>query len=268
MSSVPARFPKAPEPVTKKCLLCECVNRTVINEEIISLEFIWAGPEPLGGQFFMIKPEHSGVFLGRPLSAAGWKPSIALEEPGLLRFLIVKRGRGTGELFNIREGGRAELSGPLGNSWAAAGADIPEGPAALISGGAGVAPLACYAPELKNRPFDFYAGFKSGSYGLEDIKARSLIIATEDGSEGLQGRIPDFFSPAGYNIVYCCGPEVMLKTVAAICSEAGVPCFVSMERRMACGAGACLGCTVKTWNGNKRCCADGPVFVSEEICFE
>jgi NAD(P)H-flavin reductase len=216
----------------------------------------------------MIKPGHSGVFLSRPLSAAGWKPSIVPEKPGTVRFLIIKRGPGTGELFSLREGGKAELSGPLGNSWSDAGAGIPEGPAALISGGVGVAPLACCVPELGNRPFDFYAGFKSDSYGLEDVKARSLIIATEDGSEGLQGKIPDFFSPAGYSIVYSCGPEPMLKAVAAICKEAGVPCFISMERRMACGVGACLGCTVKTWEGNRCCCADGPIFPAAEVCFD
>jgi NAD(P)H-flavin reductase len=216
----------------------------------------------------MIKPGHSGVFLSRPFSAAGWKPPAVLEEPGTVRFLIVKRGPGTDELFSLREGDRAELSGPLGNSWADAGADIPEGPAALISGGVGVAPLACCAPELGNRPFDFYAGFKSGSYGLESVKPRSLIIATEAGSEGLRGKIPDFFSPAGYSVVYSCGPEAMLKTVAAVCGEAGVPCFISMERRMACGVGACLGCTVKTWGGNRRCCADGPIFSAVEVCFE
>jgi NAD(P)H-flavin reductase len=57
----------------------------------------------------------------------------------------------------------------------------------------------------------------------------------------------------------------MLKTVAAICKDNGVPCLVSLERRMACGVGACLGCTVSTWNGNSRCCIEGPVFNAQEI---
>jgi NAD(P)H-flavin reductase len=133
-----------------------------------------------------------------------------------------------------------------------------------------VAPLAYFARELTAAvmDYDFYAGFKGGSYGLEDVKARSLTIASEDGSEGLKGRIPDFFSPAGYSAVFCCGPEIMLKIIAAACAGTGTPCFISMERRMACGAGACLGCTVKTWKGNRRCCADGPVFNAEEISFE
>jgi NAD(P)H-flavin reductase len=215
----------------------------------------------------MIKAEFGGVFLGRPISTAGWEMPVP-GDPGILRFIIARRGRGSEELMNLRKGSRAELSGPLGNCWADAGAVIPEGPVALISGGVGVAPLACYVPELGERPYDFYAGFKSRPFGLEKIKPRSLVIATEDGSEGLQGRIPDFFSPKGYSIVFSCGPAPMLKTIADICEKSGVPCYISMERHMACGVGACLGCTVKTWTANKRCCADGPIFNAAEVVFD
>jgi NAD(P)H-flavin reductase len=178
----------------------------------------------------------------------------------------------------MRSGERAEISGPLGNSWAEAhaeaeaGAEIPQasaeaGAAALIAGGIGIAPLAFYAREMGSREFDFYAGFKSGPFGLEGIKPRSLVIATEDGSQGLTGRIPDFFSPIGYSVVCACGPGAMLKTVASICEAEGVPCLVSLEKSMACGVGACLGCTVQTWKGNRRCCADGPVFNAQEVKF-
>jgi NAD(P)H-flavin reductase len=167
----------------------------------------------------------------------------------------------------MRPGERAELSGPLGNCWAEAGAGIPDGDVALVAGGIGIAPLAFYAGELGDREFDFYAGFRDASFGLEGIKPRSLTIASEDGSEGLQGRIPDFFSPVGYSVVCACGPEAMLKTVVSICADDGVPCLVSLERRMACGVGACLGCTVKTWKGNSRCCCDGPVFNAQEVQF-
>jgi NAD(P)H-flavin reductase len=167
----------------------------------------------------------------------------------------------------MRPGERAEISGPLGNSWAEAGAGIPEGDIALIAGGIGIAPLAFYAGELGSREFDFYAGFKSASFGLEGVKPRSLTIACEDGSGGLTGRIPDFFSPVGYSVVCACGPEAMLKAVASICADDGIPCLVSLERRMACGVGACLGCTVQAWTGNRRCCCDGPVFNAQEVQF-
>jgi NAD(P)H-flavin reductase len=113
-----------------------------INAEIYSLEFSWAGPAPRAGQFFLVKPERTGVFLGRPLSAAGWRPPELPGEPGILRFLAARRGRGTLELGSMRPGERAEISGPLGNSWAEAGAGIPEGDIALVAGGVGIAPLA------------------------------------------------------------------------------------------------------------------------------
>jgi NAD(P)H-flavin reductase len=177
----------------------------------------------------------------------------------------------------MRPGERAKISGPLGNSWAEAGtpegvktpqgAGSPKGDLALVAGGIGIAPLAFYARELGSREFDFYAGFRSGAFGLEGIKPRSLITTSEDGSEGLKGRILDFFSPFGYRLVCACGPEAMLKATASICAGEGVPCLVSLERRMACGVGACLGCTVQAWKRNRRCCVDGPVFNAQELQF-
>ncbi|MDR3248072.1 MAG: dihydroorotate dehydrogenase, partial [Treponema sp.] len=70
-----------------------------------------------------------------------------------------------------------------------------------------------------------------------------------------------------YAAVFACGPTPMLKAVAEKSKAAGVPCFISMEARMACGAGACLGCTIATTGGNRRCCADGPIFPAEEVLF-
>jgi NAD(P)H-flavin reductase len=211
-------------------------------------------------------------------------------------FLVVPRGTGTLELLQMETGEEAELIGPLGNRWAeflprpdqfAAGKKI-----ALIGGGVGIAPLLAFAQELfpielsptapaKIPPygFDFYAGFKTSFLNNDEnakavffgpaLKApNGLIIATEDGSEGTKGRIPDFLEPEKYAAVYACGPEAMLRATAKRCKEARVSCYVSLERRMACGAGACLGCTVETRHGNRRCCADGPIFPAEELHFE
>jgi NAD(P)H-flavin reductase len=72
----------------------------------------------------------------------------------------------------------------------------------------------------------------------------------------------------GYSGIFACGPEPMLKEIADRSVACGIPCFVSAERHMACGVGACLGCKVKTTAGSRRCCADGPIFSGEEICFE
>ncbi|MDR1238484.1 MAG: dihydroorotate dehydrogenase electron transfer subunit [Treponema sp.] len=273
------------------------LRKNWIGREIVQLDFSWAGPPPRGGQFFLLRPKRSGVFLGRPLSAALWNPA-GPDTPenrkrfrgksGEVCFLVALRGRGTKELADMAHWNQAELTGPLGNAWG----DFlpPRGKAiALIGGGIGIAPLRVFAVELaeQSRPFDLYAGFKAASLGNRwfrqkpgqaspaellvrgaGMDARNTIIATEDGGVGQKGRIPDFFDPAEYGAVCACGPEPMLKAVAEKCRWAAVPCFVSLERSMACGVGACLGCTVQTAHGNRRCCADGPVFPAEDVYFE
>jgi len=271
----------------KKTCVCECTDSAFITSDTVKLEFFWPGPTPRPGQFFLIKPRRTGIFLARPISVAGWqtrKRPVSVKnadkrrvyEGGTLRFLVAIRGRGSRDIAEMRQGEEAELTGPLGNFWPL---DlIPRGPVALVAGGIGIAPLLALAAELEKRPddflnksagfyYDFYAGFRTAPFG-QKLKARVLVIATEDGSEGKKGRITDFFKPSGYRVVFACGPELMLKTVAEICVSGGVPCLISMEKRMACGVGACLGCTVKTTVGNRRCCADGPVFNALDIQFE
>jgi len=253
-----------------KLMKCECTSSAFVAGDVAALEFLWPGPAPRGGQFFLLKPQRTGVFLGRPISAAGWKPKNAAKplSGGIVSFLVLRRGRGSRELMDMRPGEEAELLGPLGNTWAQMDSNADTSPIALVSGGVGIAPLLLYACELGKRPFDFYAGFRTGSFGLEKIKPRSLTIATEDGSQGLKGRIPDFFTPSGYRAVFACGPEPMLKIVGDACIASEIPCYVSLEKHMACGVGACLGCTVKITGGNRLCCKDGPIFNVEEVCFD
>ncbi|MDR1029922.1 MAG: dihydroorotate dehydrogenase electron transfer subunit [Treponema sp.] len=251
----------------KQSLLCRLNRYQELNAQVFQLEFMWPGPSPRAGQFFMLKPQRSSVFLGRPISVASWEAPNQVRG-GLVRFSIAKRGKGTRELAAFQCGEPVELTGPLGNYWGALDPETLQGPIALVGGGIGVAPCAAFAEELSPGTFDFYGGFKSFSFGLEQIPPGSRIIATEDGREGRHGRILDFLEPAHYQRVYACGPEPMLKAVAGLCKTAGVPCFISMERQMACGVGACLGCTVRTVQGNRRCCVDGPIFRAEEVLFD
>ncbi|MDR1788338.1 MAG: dihydroorotate dehydrogenase electron transfer subunit [Treponema sp.] len=237
------------------------------GESIVQLEFDWQGPPPEAGQFFMLRPERTSAFLGRPFSAAGWTRAGA---GGLhLRFLVARRGKATAELCSLRPGERVELSGPLGRGWQQGARDAGlslEGPLALVAGGLGIAPLAALASELDARRagagpvYDLYAGFRDKPFGIAGLKPRSLVTAVEAGSEGRRGFVTDFFSPAGRGAVLTCGPLPMMRIVAAACREAGIPCLVSMETRMACGVGACLGCTIRTRDGHARCCTEGPVF--------
>ena len=266
--------------VSKDYKLCECIGHSIFNEEVFSLDFAWDGPAPKAGQFFLLRPQRSSVFLARPLSVARWTS-------GTLTFFIAIRGKGTKDLADLRPGEKAFLTGPLGKGWAEAAnfqlddfqsSDFKShgtmpGKIAFVSGGIGIAPLACFAQEISaiassaqdSQDFIFYAGFRSKSYGLENIKAHKIIISSEDGSEAQKGRILDFFVPDTYNAVFSCGPEPMLESIAEKCKAAGIKCFLSLERHMACGTGACLGCTVETRKGNKRCCSEGPVFDAEDI---
>jgi NAD(P)H-flavin reductase len=195
--------------------------------------------------------------------------------------MIALRGKGTAELAGLGSDDRVELTGPLGNAWTDFLPGDGKGKIALVGGGIGAAPLIALALEFRDADtrFDFYAGFKTLSSRPEDtdyedffslaaLEAGELVLATEDGSRGNRGLIPDFLEPRKYRAVCACGPEPMLKAVTARCAAAAVPCFISLERRMACGVGACLGCTVKTTGGNKRCCVDGPIFPAQEILFD
>ncbi|MCL2066837.1 MAG: dihydroorotate dehydrogenase electron transfer subunit [Treponema sp.] len=270
MSCANSRFQKQSE-------FCKLVFKEDINEEIFRLDFVWPAAAqsefapPRAGQFFMIKPRRSSVFLGRPISMAMWEGGSCT-----LKFLITKRGRGTQELAAMQIQEEAELTGPLGNTWAdfLPAAEKGGKPVALVGGGVGIAPLLALLGEMPERDFIFYAGFRTGAGiknklpSLDILAAEKVIVAAEDGMGALKGRITDFLEPEKYSAVCACGPQPMLKTATAKCADKKVPCFISMERHMGCGTGACLGCTVETINGNRRCCADGPVFDAGEIIFD
>ena len=253
----------------KKNCICKVTANIPISSDYFSLHFIWDGPAPKAGQFFMIKPVRGSVFLGRPISIFEFNP-----ENNKLKFLIARRGKGTEELSAMRDGEEAELTGPLGNSWEEF---LPEnGKAALVGGGAGIAPLSALAAEKKDYFFHVYAGFKTGFREKENedailgaaLRAKKVLVAAEDGRNAHSGRIVDFlFEPENYDVIFACGPVPMLKALKEKCSLRGVSCYVSMEQRMACGVGACLGCTINTVKGYRRCCADGPIFNAQELYF-
>ena len=109
----------------------------------------------------------------------------------------------------------------------------------------------------------------------EELTANGrFCIATEDGSLGVRGNVIDAIRQEGLDgeVIYSCGPAPMLSALKSYALERGIPCYISMEERMACGIGACLGCVCKSHDVdshshvcNKRVCADGPVFLSTEV---
>lgn len=207
------------------------------------------------GQFYMLRGWNGlDPFLPRPIS-------ICDLEEGRLKLLYEVRGRGTHIISKLKKGDKLSLLGPLGNSFNLE----EERRVALISGGVGIAPMLYLAKSL-NAQVDIYSGFRKEAYFLDNFKAytNNIFFSTEDGSSGHKGFITEIFNPLDYDLVYTCGPTPMMNAVMDICKDK-VPVYVSMESNMACGIGACLGCSIETTNGMKRVCKEGPIFKGEEI---
>lgn len=208
------------------------------------------------GQFFMLKTLDNSFLLPRPISVNDVNGNT-------ITFLYRVDGIGTNAMSRIKKDDEIQVFGPLGN-----GFDINElkGKIAVIGGGIGIAPLLYLTKKLGENS-DVYLGFKDSVYIAEEFKkySNNITIVTEDGNIGKSGYVTDYVDFKKYDVVVTCGPEIMMKKIVDKCKENKVRCYVSLERRMACGLGACLGCTVETKSGNKRACKDGPVFSSEEL---
>ena len=140
---------------------------------------------------------------------------------------------------------------------------------AVVGGGIGTAPLLLLCKELCRagvRP-DLFVGFRDTTYGMDRFVpwCRDIYAATDSGKEGHHGLVTDLLDVSKYDIVLTCGPMVMMRGVAKLCAAAGVPCLASLEKKMACGLGACLGCTCHTKIGPVTVCKDGPVFNAQEV---
>lgn len=209
------------------------------------------------GQFYMLRAWQQEPLLSRPIS-------IYNVDNEKIEFLYAVVGEGTEILSKLKSNDEINITGPLGNGFEL---DLNNKTVAVITGGIGIAPMIFAAKKIKNAVIDFYAGFRNEVYGLNDLEGivKNVYVTTENGKHGHKGYITEIFNPTEYDVVLCCGPEIMMKSVMKMCKEANVPVYVSMENKMACGVGACLVCTCKTRSGNKRSCKDGPVFLGEHI---
>jgi len=189
---------------------------------------------------------------------------------GVLTFLYQVVGRGTSELAALRPGESLELNGPLGNGFPIKNLT---GNIALISGGAGIAPMLLTARELRAKGCEIHAfcGFRDEAFMVDKLREHcsGVSVTTESGKSGTRGLITEIFDPKGYSAVLCCAPDPMAKIVTERCAGANVPVYISLEAKMACGIGACLVCTCSMKNGAmKRVCTDGPVFPGGEVAFD
>lgn len=211
------------------------------------------------GQFYMLKAWEEGIILPRPISVHD------VDEQGI-SFLYAVVGKGTKVLSKLKENDEVNIMGPLGNGFEV---ENIRGKVAVVAGGIGIAPMNYLVKSLKDCKIDLYAGFREFSYSVEELEecVNSVQISTETGKIGYKGFVTDLLKPEEYDLVLCCGPEIMMKKVVDMCIKKKVEVYISMENRMACGIGACLVCTCKTKEGNKRTCKDGPVFNGKDLVF-
>lgn len=223
----------------------------------------------LPGQFVHLRLVTEGLTLRRPLS-------VYRADGDEIEIIYHVVGAGT-RILATRQPGDAGLDvmGPLGRPW-----PLPAGiqSALLVGGGVGSAPLAMLASQLRARGVSVTAlvGAQTadrlvGQDAFEQCGSE-VLCATDDGSRGHCGLVTEplveLLAGQQFDVAYVCGPEVMQERVAARLIGSGVPTWVSLERRMACGVGACLSCVVPTVSGLKRACIDGPVFDAEEVLWD
>jgi dihydroorotate dehydrogenase electron transfer subunit len=223
------------------------------------------------GQFVMVRSLRSWD----PLLPRAFSVYHADAEGGCIAVMYREVGRGTARLRQHEPGTAVHVWGPLGNCFR-----LPAGErVVLVGGGVGVPPLVFWADYLarKSVPMDVVAliGAARSEFlvGLDHLeRARAKVrVATDDGSRGHHGYVtellPEFLADRSA-VVYACGPMGMLGAVARIAQAHEVSAELALEAPMACGVGACLGCTVpRTGGGYARVCTDGPVFRPDEILF-
>lgn len=218
------------------------------------------------GQFINVYTGKGEMILPRPISLCEID-----KKKGTLRLLYQTIGKGTQYFSTLQKGDSIKILGALGNGFSI----NPEHKNhILIGGGIGVPPMLELAKTLKGN-IHMFIGAKSNPILVQEFKkiGVNVIIATDDGSCGIHGTVLDAIEkeqPKG-NMIYACGPRVMLKAISKWAEQNQMPIQVSMEERMACGIGACVGCAIKIkkkdandWE-NLKVCKDGPVFWGNEV---
>ncbi len=244
--------------IHKQALAKDVYSLTMLCPEIAAI----ACP----GQFVHILPK--GFGLRRPISIAGIN-----REQGTLRIVFVIKHKGTQAIADLNQGDYLDMIAPLGHGFTL----MPEAQhVILVGGGIGVPPMLPLAAYYGGKATAI-SGFRTFQQVIlqEDLEAcgASTICCTEDGSAGaVKGFVTaplEQLLSEGADAVFACGSLPMLKAVSEVCIRNRTYCEVSLEERMACGIGACLGCACKIKKQNQEeflhVCKNGPVFKAEEV---
>ena len=220
------------------------------------------------GQFISVYSNDKSRVLPRPISICEID-----REKGALRIVYRVVGKGTEEFSKAKTGDSFEILGPLGNGFPIEEAKGKK--VLMIGGGIGVPPMLQTAKEMEGEAI-IVSGYRNQDLFLKEEleSAGTLFIATEDGSVGTKGNVVDAIreNQIEADMMFACGPKPMLRALKDYALEKGMPCWISMEEKMACGVGACLACVCQSKDvdshshvHNKRICKDGPVFLSTEV---
>lgn len=225
-----------------------------------------AAENAAAGKFINIYPQGKDILLPRPISIS------EIHADGLTLVFGIA-GKGTQEFAAMQAGETLRISTPLGN-----GFDIQHmelygerrscGSIVLLGGGIGTPPLVELTKALRSRGHRNIVaviGFKEEAFLFDELKSHGadVFVALETEGQNVLDRLTQAGLDADY--AFACGPLPMLKALAAHFQKENVPLQVSMEERMGCGYGACVGCVCRTHAGQKRVCCDGPVFLADEV---
>ena len=236
----------------------ETINKVSVSSYFIEIN-CGVPIEVKAGQFISIYCD--GLTLRRPFS-------VFSNNNGKIGILFKERGKGTKYIKSLKRGDFIDIMGPIGNCF-----NIQNKKSLLIGAGIGIAPISFLKTKLEKKNIEnkFIAGFLNKQEIPQDINIDEYY--TDDGSYGKQGSVINYiedcikdFKP---EIIYSCGPLIVLKTVAQLGEKYGIETQVAMEKVMACGIGVCRGCVIDIKRDgqiiNATVCKDGPVFKGSEV---
>jgi dihydroorotate dehydrogenase electron transfer subunit len=243
-------------------IMAKVIGNVRLSDDIyeISLHCSQIAGKSVPGQFVSVLCRD--LILRRPFS-------IAYADNDNFKIIYKLKGQGTKYISSLKSDDEIDLIGPLGN-----GFNITDDKSLLLGAGVGIAPIIYLASVLQEREISYavLAGFQK-LMPIPHLNSDKAVIITEDNSSGYKGRVTDYLKDIIKQHmpqkIYACGPEIVLKQTVDIARQFNVPVEVALEKKFACGVGACMGCNIQIKENkqikNRRICKDGPVFIGESV---